>query len=123
MKNFAVLDTGMNDLIRPTLYDSHHEVWPLEKDPQREKRVYDFVGPVCESGDFLARDRSTQELRAGEALAFLSAGAYGFSMASSYNSRPRPAEVLVKGSEFAVIRKRETHGDLLRGEKVPPFLR
>ena len=123
MKNFAVLDTGMNDLIRPTLYDSHHEVWPLEKDPQREKRVYDFVGPVCESGDFLARDRSTQELRAGEALAFLSAGAYGFSMASSYNSRPRPAEVLVKGSEFAVIRKRETCEDLVRGEKIPAFLR
>ncbi len=122
MKNFAVIDAGMNDLVRPTLYDSHHEIWPLEKDEKKPKWVYDFVGPVCESGDFLARDRHAQEFRAGDYVAFLSAGAYGFSMASNYNSRPRPAEVLVKGSEFAVVRRRETFEDLIRGEKIPSFL-
>lgn len=122
MKNFAIVDAGMNDLIRPTLYDSHHELWPLEKDPKRKKEVYDVVGPVCESGDFLARDRFAEELRAGDRLAFLSAGAYGFSMSSNYNSRPRAAEVLVKGKEFAVVRRRETFEDLVRGEKIPAFL-
>lgn len=121
VKNFAVMDAGMNDLIRPTLYDSHHEVWPLAKDTKRKQRVYDFVGPLCESGDFLARDRTTQELEAGDHLAFLSAGAYGFSMASNYNARPRPAEVLVKESRFAVVRKRESYEDLVRGEKAASF--
>ena len=122
VKNFAIVDAGMNDLIRPTLYDSHHELWPLLKDEKRKKEIYDVVGPVCESGDFLARDRYAQELSAGEHLAFLSAGAYGFSMSSNYNSRPRAAEVLVKGKQFAVVRKRETHEDLIRGEKIPSFL-
>ena len=122
LKNFAIIDAGMNDLIRPTLYDSHHEVWPLERDEKKKKAVYDIVGPVCESGDFLAKDRYVQELLPGQALAILSAGAYGFSMSSNYNSRPRAAEVMVKGKEFAVIRRRETHEDLLRGEKLPSFL-
>lgn len=122
VKNFAIVDAGMNDLIRPTLYDSHHELWPLVRDSKRKKQVYDVVGPVCESGDFLARDRYTEELRAGDDLAILSAGAYGFSMSSNYNSRPRAAEVLVKGKEFAVVRKRETSEDLVRGEKIPSFL-
>ena len=122
VKNFAIVDAGMNDLIRPTLYDSHHEIWPLAKDEKRKKWVYDVVGPVCESGDFLARDRYVPELCAGDHLAFLSAGAYGFSMSSNYNSRPRAAEVLVKGSAYALIRKRETEEDLIRGEKVPSFL-
>lgn len=122
MKNFAIVDAGMNDLIRPTLYDSHHELWPFEKDRKRKKWVYDVVGPVCETGDFLARDRYVQELRSGEYLAFLSSGAYGFSMSSNYNSRPRAAEVLVKGKEFAVVRSRETYADLVRGEKIPSFL-
>lgn len=122
MKNFAIVDAGMNDLIRPTLYDSHHELWPVEKDAKRKKWVYDVVGPVCESGDFLARDRFVEELRAGDDLAILSAGAYGFSMSSNYNSRPRAAEVLVKGKEFRVVRRRETLEDLIRGEKIPEFL-
>jgi len=122
VKNFAIVDAGMNDLIRPTLYDSHHELWPLLKEERKKKMVYDIVGPVCESGDFLARDRVAPELRSGERLAFLSAGAYGFAMSSNYNSRPRAAEVLVKGSKFAVIRKRETLGDLTRGESVPSFV-
>ncbi len=118
MKNFAIIDAGMNDLIRPTLYDSHHEIWPLEKEDKRGKWVYDVVGPVCESGDFLAKDRYLSELHAGDTLAFLSAGAYGFSMASNYNSRPRAAEVLVKGTEFILVRRRETNEDLIRGEKI-----
>jgi diaminopimelate decarboxylase len=122
MKNFAIVDAGMNDLIRPTLYDSHHEIWPLQKDKKRKPWVYDVVGPVCESGDFLAKDRYLPELRSGDRLALLSAGAYGFSMSSNYNSRPRAAEVMVKGGEFAVIRKRETCEDLIRGEKIPAFL-
>ena len=122
MKNFAIVDAGMNDLIRPTLYDSHHEIWPLLKNSKSKKLAYDVVGPVCESGDFLAKDRTLQELRDGDYLALLSAGAYGFSMSSNYNSRPRAAEVLVKGKEFAVVRKRETNADLIRGEKVPAFL-
>lgn len=122
VKNFAIIDAGMNDLIRPTLYDSHHEVWPIAKDAKRKKWVYDVVGPVCESGDFLAKDRYVPELQKGDWVAFLSAGAYGFSMASNYNSRPRPAEILVKGKEFHVIRKRETLEDLVRNEKIPSFL-
>ncbi len=122
VKNFAIVDAGMNDLIRPTLYDSHHELWPLAKDERQKKKVYDVVGPVCESGDFLARDRYVPELTGGDYLAFLSAGAYGFSMSSNYNSRPRAAEVLVKGKRFAVIRKRETFEDLTRGEKIPSFV-
>ncbi|MBI4115785.1 MAG: diaminopimelate decarboxylase [Candidatus Omnitrophica bacterium] len=122
MKNFAIVDAGMNDLIRPTLYDSHHEIWSLEKDEKKKKWVYDVVGPVCESGDFLARDRHLQEVQAGEPLALLSAGAYGFSMSSNYNARPRAAEVLVKGKEYFVVRKRETYEELIRGERIPSFL-
>lgn len=122
MKNFAVVDAGMNDLIRPALYDSHHEIWPVVKDERRKKAVYDVVGPVCESGDFLARDRYVPQLQPGEYLALLSSGAYGFSMSSNYNSRPRAAEVLVKGKKSAVVRKRETLEDLVRGEKIPSFL-
>lgn len=122
LKNFAIVDAGMNDLIRPTLYDSHHEIWPLEKDKKKKAWVYDVVGPVCESGDFLAKDRYLQELEAGDRLAILSAGAYGFAMASNYNSRPRPAEVMVRGKAFDVVRKREGYEDLIRGEKFPAFL-
>ncbi len=122
VKNFAIIDAGMNDLIRPTLYDSHHEIWPLKKVSKPKRTVYDVVGPVCESGDFLAKDRYVQELKAGDELAFLSAGAYGFSMSSNYNSRPRAAEVMVKGNKFFVIRKREVNADLIRGEKIPFFL-
>ncbi len=114
-KRFVVVDAAMNDLIRPTLYDAHHEIDPVQR-PRRKKAVVDVVGPVCESGDFLAKDRELPLLEAGELVAVRSVGAYGFSMASTYNSRPRPPEVLVDGDRFRVIRERESYRDLIRGE-------
>jgi diaminopimelate decarboxylase len=120
-KSFIITDTGMNDLIRPSLYGSFHQVQPVEKS-SRESQVVDVVGPICESSDFLAQDRELPVARAGEYLAVMSAGAYGFSMASNYNSRPRAPEVLVRGDEYFIIRKRETWDDLVRGESIPDFL-
>jgi diaminopimelate decarboxylase len=114
-KRFVVVDAAMNDLIRPTLYEAHHEIEPVGK-PRRGKAVVDVVGPVCESGDFLAKDRELPELRMGDLVAVRSTGAYGFSMASNYNSRPRACEVLVDGDRFRVIRERESYRDLVRGE-------
>jgi diaminopimelate decarboxylase len=122
VKNFAIMDTGMNDLIRPALYGAHHEIWPLEKRIKGKKWMYDVVGPICESGDFLAKDRYIQELKAGDYLALMTAGAYGFVMASNYNSRPLACEVLVKGKQFEVVRKRQTVHHLVEGETVPAFL-
>ena len=122
VKNFAILDTGMGDLIRPALYGAHHEVWPLQKKDGASKWMYDVVGPICESGDFLAKDRYIPELQGGDYVAFMTAGAYGFVMSSNYNSRPRPAEVLVKGNRFEVVRKRESLQNLIAGETVPAFL-
>ncbi len=122
VKNFAIVDTGMGDLIRPTLYGAHHEVWPLIRKEKSRKWVYDVVGPICESGDFLAKDRHIQELSHGDYVAFMTAGAYGFVMSSNYNSRPRPAEVLVKGSRYAVVRRREKIQDLTQGEVIPEFI-
>ncbi len=121
VKNFAIVDTAMNDLIRPTLYEAHHEVLPLLQKPKAKKWVYDVVGPVCESGDVLARDRHLQEMITGDYVAFMTAGAYGFVMASNYNSRNRPCEVLVKGNRFEVVRKRETYPQLIAGETIPKF--
>lgn len=123
VKNFAIIDTAMNDLIRPTLYGAYHDVRPLTKKERASKWVYDVVGPVCESGDFLAKDRHIQELHQGDLIAFMTAGAYGFTMSSNYNSRPRACEVLVKGKNFEVIRKRETLHNLLEGETIPSFLK
>ena len=120
-KQFVIVDAGMNDLIRPSLYGSYHQLQPVV-DRQRPKIRADVVGPICESGDFLARDRNLPHVEQGEMLAVMSAGAYGFSMSSNYNSRPRPAEVLVRGDRFEVIRSRETLDDLLRGERFPSFL-
>ncbi len=117
-KRFVVVDAGMNDLIRPSLYQAYHEILPVVRQP-RDERAVDVVGPVCESGDFLALDRKLPEARPGELLAVMSAGAYGFAMASNYNSRPRPAEVLVDGKRWSVIRRRETYRDLLRGTGFP----
>jgi diaminopimelate decarboxylase len=114
-KSFVVLDAGMNDLIRPALYDAFHSLLPVQKRTGRAQ-LLDFVGPVCESSDVLARDRKLVFPRIGELYAFMGAGAYGMSMASNYNSRPRPAEVLVQGARFRVIRERETFADLIRGE-------
>lgn len=120
-KNFIIVDAGMNDLIRPTLYGSYHEIQPVTPG-KNEKIVADIVGPICESGDFLAKDREIEKVTAGEYLAVMSAGAYGFSMSSNYNSRPRVAEVLVKGDQYALIRKRETYKDLIRNEIIPEEL-
>lgn len=122
VKNFAIVDIGMNDLLRPTLYGAYHEIYPLRRKSSAERWMYDVVGPICESGDFLAKDRYLPELKAGDHLALMTAGAYGFVMASNYNSRPRPAEVLVRGREFAVIRKRESYQNLVQGETMPAFL-
>lgn len=119
IKNFAIVDAGMHDLIRPTLYGAYHEVNPLVKNDKAPKWVYDVVGPICESGDFLAKNRHIQELKKDDYLAFMTAGAYGFVMSSNYNSHPRPAEVLVKGKEFFVVRKRENYSMLIEGEVIP----
>jgi diaminopimelate decarboxylase len=118
-KKFAIVDAGMNDLIRPALYQSYHEIVPVKQRKSERKRKIskiDIVGPVCESGDFFALDRGMPELHEGDLLAILSAGAYGFVMASNYNSRPLPAEVLVRGDKFTLIRKRQTWEDLVHGE-------
>jgi len=116
-KKFVVVDSGMNDLIRPALYNAHHEIRPLIRKKGKRERV-DIVGPICESGDFLAKGRLIEELKAGDFIAVMSAGAYGFTMSSNYNSRPRPPEVLVHNSNFRIVRKRETYRDLIRGESV-----
>ena len=119
-KKFAIVDAGMNDLIRPALYQSYHEIVPVAE-PSKTKSTdkIDIVGPVCESGDFFALDREMPELHEGDLLAIMSAGAYGFVMASNYNSRPLPAEALVRGDQFALIRKRQTWEDLVRDEIGP----
>jgi diaminopimelate decarboxylase len=122
-KHFAIVDAAMNDLIRPSLYGAYHDIRPVNQQAgERAKQLMDVVGPVCESGDFLAKDRMLASVKPGELLAVMSAGAYGFVMASNYNSRPRAPEVLVKGGDFSVIRARETYEDLIRGETIPPFL-
>ena len=115
-KTFVITDAGMNDLIRPALYQAWHEILPVVQDPKAESRVVDLVGPVCESGDFFARDRAMPEVKAGDLVAILDAGAYGMSLSSNYNSRPRPAEVMVKGKGARLIRRRETVRDLFRQE-------
>lgn len=122
-KRFVIVDAAMNDLIRPSLYSAYHEIRPVsEVLLHRPKHAVDVVGPVCESGDFLAKDRLLSEVKPGDLLAVMSAGAYGFVMASNYNSRPRVPEVLVRDGEIHVIRARETYDDLVRGESVPAFL-
>jgi len=116
-RRFVVVDAGMNDLVRPSLYDAFHAVVPVREEPSRERAVVDVVGPICESGDFLARQRELQEVVSGELLAVMSAGAYGFSMASTYNSRPLAAEVMVSGDRHGPVRERGTLDDLTRGER------
>ncbi len=114
-KTFVITDAGMNDLIRPALYQAYHEIVPVTQRPGR-KHLVDIVGPVCETGDFFARDRLLPKLRTGDLLAILDAGAYCSSLTSNYNSRPRPAEVLIEGKSATVIRRRETMEDLMRAE-------
>jgi len=120
-KTFIIVDAAMNDLMRPCLYNSYHRIQPV-KISDRQVMVADIVGPICESADFLAKGRQVQSYEPGELMAVMSAGAYGFSMSSNYNSRPRAAEVMVKGDRFFVIRNRETFEDLTRGEAIPDFL-
>ncbi len=122
VKKFMIVDAGMNDLVRPSMYDAYHEIIPLEKSVGR-KIVCDVVGPICESGDVFAHDRQVADVKDGAYLALLSAGAYGYSMASNYNVRPRPAEVMVKGKTWAVVQSRETFKDLVRGASIPEFLK
>jgi diaminopimelate decarboxylase len=117
-KTFVIVDAAMNDLIRPAFYESYHEIVPLKHKRGGKLVSTDLVGPICESGDTFAKDRPLPAQKPGDKLALLSAGAYGFVMASNYNTRPRVAEVLVEGSKHRVVRKRETVSDLLRGETI-----
>ena len=120
VKNFVIVDAGMNDLLRPTLYNAFHAIEPVVN-LKENLIVADVVGPICESSDFLAVDRSISDVESGDLLAVMSAGAYGFVMSSNYCSRPRVAEVMVKGDRFHVIKTRENYADLVRGESLPPF--
>jgi diaminopimelate decarboxylase len=114
-KNFVVIDAAMNDLIRPALYSAYHEILPL-REIDAPKSIVDVVGPVCETGDFLAKDRELADVMPGDTVAICTAGAYGFVQSSNYNSRPRAAEVLVEENSWRIVRKRETYEDLIRGE-------
>jgi diaminopimelate decarboxylase len=129
-KKFVIVDAGMNDLIRPTLYESYHHIWPVKPDPAnlpesrsrtfepRGGEVVDVVGPICESGDYLAKGRPLPPTKRGDLLAVFTAGAYGFAMSSNYNNRPRAPEVLVDGDQYHLIRKRETYEDLVALERM-----
>jgi diaminopimelate decarboxylase len=117
-RRFVVIDAAMNDLIRPALYNAHHDIRPVEEPRGTASEVADVVGPVCESGDFLAKERALAPVEPGALLAVMSAGAYGFAMASNYNARPRAVEVLVHGDRFQVVRRRETYEDLVAGEST-----
>ena len=122
-KNFLVVDAAMNDLLRPAMYDAYHEIVPLHRDTTRRALVADVVGPVCETSDCFAKDRQLQEVGEGEYIDLMSAGAYGYAMASRYNARPLPAEVLVKGSAFELVTARETFEQTIAGERIPAFLK
>lgn len=122
-KNFLVVDAAMNDLVRPAMYEAFHEMVPLHRDTSRHALVADVVGPICESGDCFAKDRPLQEVGEGEYLALAGAGAYGYTMASRYNTRGMAAEVLVHGSTFELINARETFEQMIAGEKIPAFLK
>jgi diaminopimelate decarboxylase len=119
LKKFIIVDGGMNDLIRPSLYGAYHQILPLEaKDLSNQVQKADVVGPICESGDFFAKDRLLPKVKEGDYLAVMSAGAYGFSMSSNYNSRVRAAEVMVKKTKVSVIRKRETLTEVIKNEVI-----
>lgn len=120
-KVFVIVDGGMNDLIRPALYGSYQAIQPVVEN-KAENIVADIVGPICESGDFFAKDREIARPKRGDLLAVMSAGAYGFTMASNYNSHPKPPEVLVDGDRYDIVRKRESYDDLINGEVIPPSL-
>jgi len=119
-KNFIVVDAAMHDLARPSLYNAFHKILAVRRND--ETVVADIVGPVCESGDFLSKGKEVPCVQAGGLLAVMSTGAYGFTMASNYNARPRPPEVLVAGDHYDVVRRRETLDQLLAGESIPENL-
>jgi diaminopimelate decarboxylase len=122
-KNFLVLDAAMNDLVRPAMYEAYHEIVPVTgRAAGEEMEVVDVVGPICETGDTFTRDRNLPPLRAGDLVAFMSAGAYGAAMASEYNTRPLVPEVLVEGDKYAVIRARPTYEQMLSLETTAPWL-
>ena len=132
-KKFVICDAGMNDLLRPTLYSAYHRVWPVQTDPgwsgevpdeerwEGSKVVTDLVGPICETGDFFAKERPLPPMKRGDLVAVFSAGAYGYVMASNYNSHPRPAEVVVAGGDAKVVTERETIENLLQNERIVSF--
>lgn len=122
-KKFVIVDAGINDLIRPSLYSAYHKIQPVVKGVARRTDVVDVVGPICETADFFGKNRRLPELESGDLLGIMSAGAYGFSMVSNYNARPKPCEVMVIGNNFFLIRERESYKDLIRGENVPGVLR
>ena len=122
-KNFLVIDAAMNDLVRPAMYEAYHEIVPLKRDTTRPALRADIVGPICESGDCFAKDRTLQAVGEGELIAFMSAGAYGYTMSSRYNSRGQAAEVLVSGSRFELVNVRESFETMVAGEKIPAFLK
>src|SRR4029077_18385911 len=122
-KTFAIVDAGMNDLIRPALYDSHHDIVRVaEAAPGTERKRYDVVGPVCETSDIFAADRELPELKVGDLVAILTAGAYGAVMSSAYNARPPAPEILVKGDRFSVGRPRLDDDALIAAERIPDWL-
>jgi diaminopimelate decarboxylase len=120
-KDFVIVDAGMNDLLRPTLYNAYHAIEPVQK-MDGNLMVADVVGPICESGDFLAVDRGIADVAGGDLLAVMSTGAYGFVMSSNYCSRPRVAEIMVKGDQFEIVKRRENYDDLVKGESIPAFI-
>jgi diaminopimelate decarboxylase len=122
-KTFVIVDAGMNDLIRPTLYEAHHDIQPVALPKPGAREIFaDVVGGVCETGDYLALDRTMAAVEPGDLLAVMTAGAYGAVQGSSYNTRPLAAEVLVDGSEFAVVRPRQSYDDLIGMDRLPPWL-
>ncbi|MDD3375609.1 MAG: diaminopimelate decarboxylase [Candidatus Omnitrophica bacterium] len=122
VKKFVIVDGGMNDFARPSLYNAYHEILPTKKTSAKKIKV-DVVGPICESGDFFAKDRKLSIVKKNDLLAIMRAGAYGSGMASNYNIRPKVAEIMVKANKFEIIKKRETFSDLIRGEEIPRFLK
>jgi diaminopimelate decarboxylase len=121
-KTFVIVDAGMNDLVRPTLYEAHHDIWPVSQPPKLPRARVDVVGPVCESGDFLALDRDMVPPTPGDFLAVMTAGAYGAVLAGTYNTRPLVPEVLVRGADWALVRPRLEVTDLIAFDRLAPWL-
>jgi diaminopimelate decarboxylase len=121
-KTFLVVDAAMNDLVRPAMYEAYHEIWPIAEPGTAARQRYDVVGPICESGDTFCTDRELPKTNPGALLAFMTAGAYGAAMSSTYNLRRLVPEVLVRGAEFAIVRPRQTYEDLIGVDRMPAWL-